>query len=213
MPPVIQITRRGTVTNAAGLAPLQQTFADQHCVKLAGLLEPAVAADVQARIERGRFSEFAHGSIATELRLEPGVGTGVLHFLANDPHLFRLVEAVSGCRGLRAFAGRVYRRFPGGQHYDHWHDDADGRRQVGMSINLSAEPYEGGIFEIRDAASERVLAALPNIGVGDAILFRLADTVEHRVSDVRGVAPKTAFAGWFFADLDFAAALRSTAAE
>jgi hypothetical protein len=214
MPPVIQLTRRGTVRHDADLAALHHEFAERHCVKLAGLLDADLVTDVRAQIDRGTFREFAHGSLATELRLDPGVGTGLLHFLTNDPQLFRLVESLSGAAAARSFAGRVYRRLPGGQHYDNWHGDvADPRRLIGMSVNLSAAAYEGGVFEIRDVETARPLAALPNLGVGDAILFRLSDALEHRVTDVRGTAPKTAFAGWFFSGLDFASVLRQREAE
>lgn len=209
MPPVIQLTRRGAVSNDAGLAALHRTFEQQQCARLTGLLEPALAAEIHDQIARGRFREFAHGSVATELRLDEGVCTGLLHFLVNDPQLFRLVESLSGCTGITAFAGRVYRRFPGGRHHDSWHGDvADPRRLIGMSVNLSADVYQGGVFEIREVDTERPLAALPNVGVGDAILFRLSPALEHRVSDVSGTVPKTAFAGWFFAGLDFARVLR-----
>lgn len=204
MPPVIQITRRGTVSNDRDLDALHRTFAAQHCVKLPGFLAPALVDDIQAQLARGDFREFAHGSIATEQRLETGVCTGLLHFLTNDAQLFRLVESISGCAGIRSFAGRVYRRFSGGRHFDNWHGDvADRRRLIGMSVNLSAGAYEGGVFEIRELETERPLASLPNVGSGDAILFRLSDALEHRVSEVRGAVPKTAFAGWFFADMDF----------
>lgn len=213
MPPVIQVTRRGIVSNDADVATLHRAFAERHCAKLAGFLEPVVLDEVCAQIERGTFREFAHGSIATELRLEAGVCTGVLHFLTNDPRLFRLVESVSGCTGIRSFAGRVYRRHPGGQHHDDWHGDADGRRLVGMSVNLSTEVYDGGVFEIRDVDTQRPLATLPNVGFGDAILFQLSDAIEHRVSEVHGGSAKTAFAGWFFADLDFDKVLRDTDPE
>jgi hypothetical protein len=208
MAPVIQITRRGTVSNHAGVEFARRAFAAQHCVKLAGFLERTLVDDIQHQLAAGEFREFAHGSLATELRLESGVCTGLLHFLANDPRLFRVVESISGCAGIRAFAGRVYRRFPGGRHFDTWHGDvADRRRLIGMSVNLSAAPYQGGVFEIRDLETQRPLASLPNVGIGDAILFRLSDALEHRVSEVSGTAPKTAFAGWFFADLDFASVL------
>jgi hypothetical protein len=213
MPPVIQVTRRGAVSNDADVEALHRAFTKQHCAKLTGFLEPTVLDQVRAQVERGTFRDFAHGSIATELRLEDGVGTGLLHFLANEPRLFRLVESISGCTGIRAFAGRVYRRFPGGGHHDSWHNDVDGKRLIGMSVNLSADVYEGGVFEIREVETERPLASLPNVGFGDAILFRLSDALEHRVSDVRGACAKTAFAGWFFANLDFGAVLRDTAAK
>jgi hypothetical protein len=213
MPPVIQVTRRGTVINDADVAALRRAFAERHCAKLTGLLDPGLAGEVRAQVERGTFQEYGHGSIARELRLDAGVATGLLHFLTNDPRLFRLVESVSGCTGIGAFAGRVYRRLAGGPHYVDWHDDLDGRRLVGMSINLSADAYEGGVLEIRDAVTQRSLAALPNVGFGDAIVFRLSDAIQHRVSEVRGAVPKTAFAGWFFADLNFEQVLHDTGVE
>jgi hypothetical protein len=83
-----------------------------------------------------------------------------------------------------------------------------GGREIGMSVNLSADVYEGGVFEIRDAESERALASIANVGFGDAILFRVASTLEHRVTDVRGARPKTAFAGWFRTKFDYLATLR-----
>src|SRR5438552_16205534 len=104
--------------------------------------------------------------------------------------MYRLVEDVSGCRPISFFFGRVYRRLPDLAHHDSWHSDLVEGRQIGMSLNLSARPYEGGIFEIREAATERRLAAIANVGPGDAILFRIDPALEHRVTDVRGVAPK-----------------------
>jgi hypothetical protein len=213
MPPVIQMTRRGAVWNDADLAALHRTFATQHCVRLSGFLAPEIVDQVHTQIERGTFRDFVHGSIATELRLDEGVGTGLLHFLANEPRLFRLVESIAGLAGIRSFGGRVYRRFPGGHHYDNWHSDLDGLRLVGMSVNLSTGVYEGGVFEIREVETERPLASLPNVGTGDAILFRLDASIEHRVSEVRGAFPKTAFAGWFFAGSDFETPLRRTGAS
>jgi hypothetical protein len=203
MPPVIQMTRRGAVRNDAELPALCRAFAERHSARLVGFLEPSVLDDARTLIERDTFREFAHGDLATELRLDTGVGSGLLHFLTNDPQLFNLVETVSGCAGIRSFSGRVYRRFPGGRHYDSWHGDMDPGRLIGMSVNLSTDVYEGGVFEIRDVATQQLIASLPNVGFGDAILFRLSDSLEHCVSAGRGSAPKTAFAGWFLSDLDF----------
>src|SRR4051812_47425723 len=116
MPPVIQVTRRGTVSNDADVAALQRDFTERHCAKLTGFLDPLVLAEVRQQIDRGRFREYARDSVPAEVRLDEGVATGLLHFLTNDPRLFLLVERISGCSGIRSFAGRVYRRFPGRHH-------------------------------------------------------------------------------------------------
>jgi hypothetical protein len=44
------------------------------------------------------------------------------------------------------------------------------------------------------------LQEVTNTGLGDAIVFRLSDDLQHRINEVRGAQPKTAFAGWFRSD-------------
>jgi hypothetical protein len=66
-----------------------------------------------------------------------------------------------------------------------------------MSVNLSLRGYEGGIFQLREWSSKRILAEIANTGWGDATLFRISAELEHQVTEVTGEQPKTAFAGWF----------------
>jgi hypothetical protein len=99
---------------------------------------------------------------------------------------------------------------PAEGHYDSWHDDIEDGivtgiedewtphgRLVALSLNLSDAAYEGGALLLRDKVTEQTLSEVRNIGLGDAIMFRLAQHLEHRVADVVGDVPKTAFAGWF----------------
>jgi 2OG-Fe(II) oxygenase superfamily len=203
-PPSFRLTRTGAEWRETDAAALRRTFDAQHCVRLPGFLEPALLAQIRRLVSTSTFADCVHGDLASELRMEPGVCTGLLYFLVNDPQLFRLVEVVSGCAAIGSFVGRVYRRYPNKDHHDSWHGDlADSRRLVGMSVNLSEAEYEGGTFEIRDVETERLIATLPNTGFGDAILFRLDHTLEHQVSALRGDRPKTAFAGWFFTGVPY----------
>ena len=96
-------------------------------------------------------------------------------------------------------------------HYDHWHDDNFNNRLVGMSLNLSPLPFREEYSRLRERESERMLAEIANTGLGSALIFRIADHLQHRISDMEGDEPKTAFAGWFRPDLpDFFEELRST---
>ena len=70
-------------------------------------------------------------------------------------------------------------------------------RLVALSVNLTSERYEGGELQIRDAASGEVTAEVGRTAVGDAVIFRIAERLRHRVSPVRGDVPRIAFAGWF----------------
>jgi hypothetical protein len=208
--PPLQLTRTGAVWHDRDLPMLQRTFAERRCVMLPSLLDPPLLTLVAREIARGRFAERAHGTIATELVLQPGVGLGLLQFVVNDPVCYRFVEMVTSSPPIRSFSGRVYRRYAE-RHHDSWHTDVIDDRQIGMSVNLTPAPYEGGVFEIRDAGTKRTLGTVANVGCGDAFLFRLAPSVEHRVTAVSGPIPKTAFAGWFLSEYDYQARLRQEA--
>jgi hypothetical protein len=199
MPPILQLTSRGAVAHPAPetLAALADTFRAECCARLPRLIEPSLLARIQASIERSTFVDRRHGSIASELCMERNTTLGLLHFLANDRMVFDLVERITGVDGLGFFVGRVYRRVPAAAHHDSWHSDVHPDRRVGMSINLSTAPYDGGVFEIRDEATGAALGVLANTGPGDALLFAIDDRLEHRVTTVSGTAAKTAFAGWF----------------
>jgi 2-oxoglutarate-Fe(II)-dependent oxygenase superfamily protein len=155
---------------------------------------------VGREVDRGAFYERTHSGIDDNKELcmrTNTVAAGLLHVLLNSEELFDLVERVTGCGRIGCFRGRVYRVVPGCGHRDAWHSDVARHRLVAMSINLSRRPYRGGVLQLRAAKSRRILRDVPNLGYGDAILFRIADGLEHRITDIEGNTPKTAFAGWF----------------
>lgn len=211
---VPQLTWRGVRAQAGPqhVEALAAAFHQRRCVVVPQLLDAAVLQWIQQQLAISAFRAAAHaGMESTELRLDDCTALGVLTFLVNDPVMLRFVEAVSGQPTLNRFVGRVYRRVPG-VHGDAWHDDIRPDRIVGMSINLSAGVYEGGIFEIRETETERPLGSIANTGFGDAILFPIDDALQHRVSPLSGAIAKTAYAGWFGAEEDYNAALRLKAA-
>jgi len=203
----MQLTARGAIADLSAAPPFAVEFAARHCVRIPSFIPGPFLSRIQSAVDAAAFAERTHAEIATELCMAANTCLGMLHFLVNDPAIFRFVEAVTGERGLRNFGGRVYRRLPGA-HHDSWHSDLVRDRAVGMSVNLSRDRYDGGLFEIRRQDAGVLSGSIANVGFGDAILFRLADGFEHRVTDVTGDAPKTAFAGWFGRTLDYLEALR-----
>ena len=124
--------------------------------------------------------------------------------MTNNPGFLGIVRRITGCQQAVAFGGRVYCMRSDGGHHDNWHDDihpAEGRL-VGMSINLSQRPFAGGLFQLRERATGNFLREIANTGSGDAILFRISDQLQHRVSKVEGEVPKFAFAGWFCSNVN-----------
>jgi hypothetical protein len=187
----------------ADVAVLRADFQARRCALVRSWIEPRLLPRIQALTAAAVFVERAHGTISTELCMERNVCLGLLNFLANDPAVLRFVEQVTGCGPLTAFVGRVYRLRADRAHHDSWHADLGAGHAVGMSVNLGAEPFEGGVFEIRRAGTAARLDAIANLGPGDAILFSIGDDLEHRVTPMRGSVAKTAFAGWFGASGDY----------
>jgi hypothetical protein len=175
-------------------------FQTTDTARLPGLIGPALVQAVHEGLNRGTWINHDHQGLGREMILEDVRTLALLHFVANTPAFLRLVRATTGCDAITRFEGRVYRMMPAADHYDSWHHDAISHRIVGMSINLGPEPYAGGTFQLRKEGGHAVRLELPNTVTGDAILFRISPTLEHRVTPVRGTESKTAFAGWFVSD-------------
>jgi hypothetical protein len=198
---MIQVTRCGTEISSSTevLEDLRSQFEQRHWFLLPRLIEPELLDLIQQEIDRGEFRERIHDGINSnkELCLTASAALAGLIFLINDEKLFRLIQEITHCDPINSFDGRVYRIVPEQGHHDSWHNDIGEERLVAMSINLSREVFEGGVLQIRQRDSEKILSESANTGSGDAVIFRLGTAFEHRISNVQGDASKTAFAGWF----------------
>jgi hypothetical protein len=207
----IRLTRTGAVLGATTeeIEQLRDAFRADQFLRLRRLLEPGLLQYYVDEIGAARFEERVHEGIGKELWLhDPRLARG-LEFLFNDPLLLELVEKLAGCGPVRSFDGRVYRFPPDDEdeYFDSWHDDLGDDRLVALSLNLSPEPYLGGTLEIRNRHTELTLAEVDNPVLGDAVLFRLGEDLQHRVTPLRGGAARTAFAGWFRSQPDYGARL------
>lgn len=212
---MIRLTRSGLVVSAsdADLGRLRQQFDDEHVIRLRGLLDAEHLELVRRYLDELEFEHRVHPGIGTELCLPDGRAVRLIFYLVNDPAFFDLVGRLTGCGRIGCFTGRVYRMLPGTGDYDSWHNDAIQNRLIGMSINLGAASYEGGTFQLRDATTRQILCEAPNVGAGDAILFRIDPTLEHWITPLEGTAPKTAFAGWFRSAPEFLSLMERDPAE
>ena len=206
----IQLTRSGCVFEGGdqAIAAWRGEFARCHWVKWPNFIEPTLLALLQARIRTAGFFEKTNAAVGDEARMRSEPVGGVLEFLTNDPVFFDVVRAITGCEPVGCFQGRVYRLLPKTGHMSDWHSDLVLGRMATLSINLSSETYEGGILQFREPGSEKILSQVANTGAGDAVLFRIAERLEHRVTSLRGDVPRTAYAGWFLREPRFADVLK-----
>lgn len=196
---MIQIARETARWEPAAVREARAHFEARHWVKLRGFVAGPLLARVQDGIRRATFTEVFHRGVSppsVDVCMDPNPTAALLELLCNDTVLFTAVEAATGCAPLTRFSGFVYRLSPGTGHHHNWHNDMIQNRRVAMSVNLEPAPYEGGVLQIRRRESEEILAEVENVGAGDAILFRIDATLQHRATAVTA-GVKTAFAGWF----------------
>ncbi len=192
-----------TFPDAEGLADARRDYAARGWCRLRGFFGPSLLAEVDAGLSSGAFVPRSHGAFGSELCLAPSPLTDRLMHLMNEPSVLRRVEELTDAGHLGCFEGRIYRVAPGMGHRDDWHTDMVAGRMVALSINVGREPYLGGRLQLRRSATGQLLEEAENVGHGDALLFRLSHELEHRISDIAGATPKTAYAGWFRARPEF----------
>lgn len=194
---MIQITKGGLQTASTSVASLRETFERQSYVRLPGFLSTEILSLVEPRINSADFFERIDEGPATtrELCMAVNSGLSTLLLLVNDDNLFQLIQDITGCARIRCFEGRVYKFVGGAGHYHRWHNDVVENRMVAMSVNLGGG-YSGGVLQIRERGSKRMLVEVTNAGKGDAIIFRLSKQLEHRITEVTE-RTKITFAGWF----------------
>jgi hypothetical protein len=195
---MIQLTRSATVFRGsdADLTALRATFAEKHWLRLPQVVEPSVLETVRHELATCAFRPLTYGHIGTELIADARVSMSLLTLLFNDSKLFDLIQQITNQGEIGCFRGRVYRMTRSEEQHFDWHTDLGDERLVALSLNLAPEPYRGGVLQIRERASGRT-QEVANPAFGDAIIFRVAESLEHCVTPVEGDLPRTAFGGWF----------------
>ena len=204
----IQITDSGTIFSGSkkDLTDLKNEFDKYHCIKLSRLLESRLLKSIQHQLDQDEFYEDRYKvgkDKATGFLPKNKKITSLLHFLVNDKGFFELINKITGCHGIGCFTGRVYSKIPTLGQYDSWHDDLSDNRMISMSINLSKDIYSGGVLQIFDCKSKKIIYEVANTGFGDAIIFRISPDLKHRVTKVIGNVTRTTFTGWFRSKPDY----------
>jgi 2OG-Fe(II) oxygenase superfamily len=202
---MVRLTLRGTVITATSddIEHARVGFERHHAVRLFNLLAPDALTFVQRQIEVDGFHERVHETLPgrpVDLILNPGLTSGMLTLIINDSHFLEVARLVTGRREIQSFSGNVHRRIPRAGHGDAWHNDLPGGGLAALTINLGSEPFEGGVLQIREAPDGPVVYEVRNDGPGDAVLFQLSHSLQHRVTDPEGRVPRTVCAGWFRAE-------------
>lgn len=207
---MIQLTTSGPrIVKGGEWIAQQREFAQRHCVVFKGFVEASILNRIPSMLEAGRFFAAEHTTrkgkvFSKEFTMpESDLLPQVLFLLLNNSRLLKGIAEFTGSeKTVRHFAGRGHKKCPGGEHYASWHNDAVGYRLYGLTLNLSPRPFRGGEFEIRDGANGKISRRVAESRFGDAFLFRIQHSLEHRVRPVEGDAPRYAYSGWFYGRTD-----------
>jgi hypothetical protein len=153
--------------------------------------------DVRAQLRGAEFYDNIHSASGHERAMKDNKVVWLLDFLMNVPVLLRQVAAMTATDRIHRFDGRVYQLTPGTDEGHDWHDDRAHGRRLGVSVNLTAGVFEGGMLQLRDAKTHAAAGGVANTGEGDCVIFRLGEDIQHRVLPVTGTIPRVAYAGWF----------------
>lgn len=213
---MIQLTHRGPVFERdAAWKAASRAFAERHCVLLPQFVEGSLLQRILRWLAQGEFKEREDkqrdGTVfAREVALAPHTPIpSLFRLLLNNPVLFPSIQELVDCRAdsfpprkdagdgrVSSFViGRCFKMMPGDHHFDSWHGDVNDGRQIGLSVNLEPDPTAAGGLEIRRRQWAGTTRVVPEFG--DAVLFRIAQGLEHRGLPPAGAVPKCTFSGWF----------------
>lgn len=216
---MIRLTARGlAVVKDDEWIAQQSAFARRHCVVLKNFVDASILERVPRWCRRAGY--FTREDVeenrvfARELTMygsEPLVNAFFL--LLNQPRLFAVIAEFTGSETpISCFIGRCFKQLPGGEHFDSWHSDARGaERLYGLTINLSSHPFGGRSFQIRRKKTRQILHTVTASRFGDACLFRIHDSLQHRVTTGTGFSPRFCYAGWFSGARDYRKVYRAAA--
>jgi hypothetical protein len=168
------------------------------------VLDPLMRSLETARFEEQHEVTLTGGRFGTTLKIpssEPVI-TSFL-FILNRPPLFDVVREITSCEVLGNYTGRIHRSTPGGEHHIDWHNDVYDYRAVGLNINLSRQPFQGGAFLLRDSSRGVRREVADDWSAGDAFLFQVSQGWQHRLTPVSS-GERTVGVGWFRTRPDWA---------
>lgn len=199
----VQVTKSGITVLYTDdeMEQMSVEFNRKHCIKLSKFFKEDFLCFIQEKINQcGEFYEVnypASGQDNPMLRLKDKKTEYLLRFIINDQKLFQFIEQITDCNKIGSFTGRICSMKPNLGHRDAWHNDLVDNRMIALSVNLSTEIYEGGILQIRDENTKEIVHEVANTGFGDAIIFKIDPSLNHRLTEVTGSVSRTFFAGWF----------------
>jgi hypothetical protein len=202
---MIQITQGGVVVQPGAIEKLGADYRDTGVAIVPGFLAPPVLRALLKGLTSGGFDLTKELQVKGATLLMPLSDPALisLHFMVNRPELFEIASCITGLPKPGNFMSRLHRTNPAPDLHLDWHDDGADYRMLGMNINLSTQPYTGGVLQVRNP-EKRIVAEIGQLPPGDAFFFRIGDRWQHRLTPVES-GERTVAVGWFRTQPDWRA--------
>lgn len=163
---------------------------------------PALLERLVARAKGAKLVEDDVANVGTrEVEGSPQLVGGTLGILLGRRALYAWLEAATAVAPIRGVSGRLVQTRANGRDALVWHDDIDGpARQLGVVVNLSDTPYEGGVFEMRRTSEAGPFLSYHHDRPGSMMVFAVRRDLQHRVTVLSSGGPRRVWAGWFLAE-------------
>jgi len=177
----------------------RERFATCRSIVCRNAIEPSFLGTLRSLCSRSAFVPDSVPKLGTREVERPQRAGGAITLVLQRSALLRWLEDASGCGPLGAVEGRVVQARPNARDQLDWHDDLhDPARRLAVTIDLTEAPYQGGLFELRDAGSRALLTTHRHVEPGTMLVFDVAPGLEHRVLPVTSGGPRRVYTGWFF---------------
>ncbi len=174
-------------------------FAQGRAMLCRSAVAPGFLGRLLALCNGGHFVSDAVEGLGHREVEKPGRAGGALTLALKRAAMTRWLETVTACGPLADVDGRIVQTWPRPDDQLVWHDDlTERRRRLAITVNLSEEPYEGGLFELRDVRRGTVLFQHRHDAPGDVLIFEVMRGLEHRVLPLTSGGPRRVYTGWFF---------------
>jgi hypothetical protein len=187
-------------TDAQVTARVIAAFAECHAVILPSALNGTLLQMILSACRHGLFAPEHIGKIGWRTVEERDFAGRALRFALQRPEFLLWLESIAECGELHSVAGFVAEMAAGTGQGLGWHNDLNegglGRR-LAVTVHLSDTAYEGGLFELREKATERILVRVGALPLGSVMIFRIDQRLSHRVTELTDGGPRRVFAGWF----------------
>ena len=174
-------------------------FSKHRAIACANAIEPNLLASLMRLCREGHFDsnevkDLGHREVENPQR----AGRTLTHVLKRA-ELIGWIERATGCGPLETVEGRVVRSLANNHDQLLWHDDLDDPlRRLAITVNLSEHGYEGGLFELREKSTGKMLVAHHHLEPGTALIFDVGYDIEHRLLPVTSGGPRCVYTGWFY---------------